>query len=347
METTQNNELKKGKKKKGKKKWWIIVLLLLLAGAAAFYFFYLRGKTEKKPNANANASYQTQELERHDIVSSITGSGTLEAADSYIVTTHVESDILTSPFEEGDVVEKGKVLYTLDSSDISSSMEQAQLSFKQSQRSYNKKMEQLKDLNVTSDYTGRVIDLPVEVGDEINANTTLATVRDSDHMRLKVSFPADEAASFAKGQSAVITMDSTFETLQGTVYEISPFDDVLAGNRLVREVTIEVQNPGGLSPTQTASAAIGASESVAAGSFAYADEGAIHSKMSGTIKEIRCKEGDLVTKDSIVFVLESESLNDEIEAAKSLKAQAKQEREAKEFLAEQSDLSKNIGEGNH
>lgn len=38
---------------------------------------------------------------------------------------------------------------------------------------------------------------------------------------------------------------------------------------------------------------------------------------------------------------------EEVAAAKSLRAQAKQEREAKEFLAEQSDLSKNIGEGNH
>ena len=37
---------------------------------------------------------------------------------------------------------------------------------------------------------------------------------------------------------------------------------------------------------------------------------------------------------------------EEVEAAKSLRAQAKQDREAKEFLAEQTDLSKNIGEGN-
>ena len=304
-------------KKKGKKKWWIPVLLILLAGGAAFYFFYLRPKTQaQNTRRNTNVSYETQDIERHDITSAITGSGTLEAADSYLVATHVEGDILTAPFEEGDVVQKGKVLYTLDSSEISSNLEQAQLSYRQSQRSYNKKMESLEDLKVTTEHAGRILDLNVEVGDEITPSKVLATVRDSDHMHLKVNFPADEAAAFMVGQTAVITMDSTFETLQGTIYEISPLDTVLTGNRLVREVTIEVQNPGGLSTIQSASAAVGAAESVAPGSFEYADEGAINAKMNGTIKEIYFKEGERVEKGALVFLLESDSLNDEIQQAK-------------------------------
>ena len=303
-------------KKKGKKKWWIPVLLILLAGGAALYFFVLRDKTANKPKTNSNVTYETQDVERHDIVSTITGSGTLEAADSYLVATHVEGDILTAPFEEGDKVEKGKVLYTLDSSDISSNLEQAQLSYRQSQRSYNKKMESVEDLNVTTEHAGRLLDLNVEVGDEITPNQVLATVRDTDHMLLKVSFPADEAAAFMKGQTAVITMDSTFETLSGTIYEISPLDTVLSGNRLVREVSIEVQNPGGLSTIQTASAAVGAAESVAPGSFTYEDEGTISAKISGTIKEIRFKEGDRVEKNALVFVLQSDTLDEEIQAAK-------------------------------
>ena len=313
MDATQSA---KKNKKKGKKKRWIVILLLLLAAAAAYYFLFARGNTGNQPSGNANASYETQAVERHDIISTITGSGTLEAADSYLVTTLVEGDILTSPFEEGDIVTKGQVLYTLDSSSISSTLEQAQISFRQSQRSYHKKLESLEDLNVKSDCSGRVVDLPVEIGDEINPGQMLATVRDTDHMRLTVSFPADEAASFIKGQTAVVTMDSTFETLTGTIYEIAPFDTVLTGNRLVREVTIEVPNPGGLSTAQTASAAIGASESVAAGTFAYSDEGTITAKIAGTIKEIRRQKGEPVEKGEIVFVLESETLNEEIDAAK-------------------------------
>ncbi len=313
MDNTQATGMKKNKKK-GKIKWIVIALLLLAAAAAAVFF--LRGKKTKRPAQNVTVTYEKQAVERHDITSAITGSGTLEAANSYLVATHVEGNILTAPFEEGDVVEKGQVLYTLDSSDISTNLEQAQISYRQSQRSYEKKMESLEDLNVKTEHSGRVLDIAVEVGEEIVKGQTLATVRDTDYMHLKVSFPADEAAAFTKGQTATVTMDSTFETLGGTIYDISPLDTVMAGNRLVREVTIEVKNPGGLSTIQSASAAVGTSESVAPGSFTYKDEGTIVSEINAKIKEIRCKEGDRVEKDALTFVLESETLADEIQAAK-------------------------------
>ncbi|MBR2365730.1 MAG: HlyD family efflux transporter periplasmic adaptor subunit [Oscillospiraceae bacterium] len=313
MDNTQATGMKKNKKK-GKIKWIVIALLLLAAAAAAVFF--LRGKKTKKPAQNVTVTYEKQAVERHDITSAITGSGTLEAANSYLVATHIEGNILTCSFEEGDVVTKDMVLYTLDSSDISTNLEQAQISYRQSQRSYEKKMESIEDLNVKSEHSGRVLDIAVAVGEEVKNGQVLATVRDTDYMHLKVSFPADEAANFAEGQAAVVTMDSTFETLSGTIYDISPLDTVLAGNRLVREVTIEVKNPGGLSTIQSASAAVGTSESVAPGSFAYKDEGTIVSGMNAKIKEIRCKEGDRVEKDALAFVLESEALNDEIQAAK-------------------------------
>lgn len=314
MDTAQATGKKKNKKK-GKVKWIVIVLILLAAAAAAVFF--LRGKSEKKTaNKNVTVTYEKHDVERHDITSAITGSGTLEAANSYLVATHIEGNILSCSFEEGDVVTKDMVLYTLDSSDISTNLEQAQISYRQSQRSYNKKMESIEDLNVKTEHAGRVLDIAVEVGDEVTNGQVLATVRDTDYMHLKVSFPADEAANFTEGQTAVITMDSTFETLSGTIYDISPLDTVLAGNRLVREVTIEVKNPGGLSTIQSASAAVGTAESVAPGSFVYKDEGTVVSKMNAKIKEIRCKEGNRVEKDALMFVLESETLNDEIQAAK-------------------------------
>ena len=67
------------------------------------------------PSAAAmDLTYTTAAVERRDISSSITGSGTLEAANSYSVTALVEGSILTDSFEEGDQVEEGMVLYTID-----------------------------------------------------------------------------------------------------------------------------------------------------------------------------------------------------------------------------------------
>ena len=114
--------------------------------------------------------------------------------------------------------------------------------------------------------------IDVEVGDDVAAGETVATIRDSQTMSLEVTFPADDTASFYVGQSATVTLDSTFETLSGTVSKISGTDTVLTGNVIVRSVTIDVSNPGGLSTEQTASAAVGTATSTASGTFTYKEE---------------------------------------------------------------------------
>ncbi len=254
-------------------------------------------------------------MERRDITASLTGSGSLQAADSYSVTTLVEDTILTADFEEGDEVEQGTVLYTIDSSDAASSLEQSEISLQQAQRSYNKQLENQSDLNVTATAAGRVYTLDVEVGDEVNAGQTIASIRDSDTMALEVPFPADEASAFCIGQSAVVTLDSTFETLSGTISKLNGKHQVLTGNVLVRMVTIDVQNPGGLSTSQSASAAVGSVTSTDSGAFTYSKEKTVTAKVSGEVSSIPVSEGDLVSRGQTLVVLTSDDLADSLQSA--------------------------------
>ena len=64
------------------------------------------------------------------------------------------------------------------------------------------------------------------------------------------------AGKFLLGQAAQVTLDGSFETLNGTVRSISGSKVVGTGNTVTREVTIAVQNPGGLSASQVAAASI-------------------------------------------------------------------------------------------
>lgn len=71
-------------KKKGRRKGWVkklvaLVLVCAIAGGGAWYF--LGG--DQNTAAAANTAYTTAEVTRQTITSTITGSGTLEAADSY------------------------------------------------------------------------------------------------------------------------------------------------------------------------------------------------------------------------------------------------------------------------
>lgn len=218
-----------------------VVVVAVLAGGG---MYFLGGE---QTAAALETSYTTAQVTRMDITSSITGSGTLEAANSYSVTTLVEGTILTDTFEEGDQVEEGTVLYTIDSSDSDASLEQAEISLQQAQRNYNNQLENLEKLNLTAPAAGTVYSLDVEVGDEVSAGQQVASIRDSGTMSLTVNFPSDDAASFYVGQSATVTLDSTFETLSGTISKISGIDTVLTGNIMVRSVTIDVTNPGALS----------------------------------------------------------------------------------------------------
>lgn len=286
-------------------------LALACVLAAGFGIHALSGGRK----AAADLTYTTAQVERRDVTSTITGSGTLAAADSYSVTTLLEGTILSADFQEGDTVQKGTVLYTLDDSDAASSLEQSELSLSQAQRSYASQLDDQSKLSVTAPAAGRVYTLDVEVGDEVNAGQTVATLRDSDTMELKVPFPADEAAKLSVGQSAAVTLDSTFETLNGTVTAVNGGTEVLAGNVQVRYVTIAVPNPGGLSTQQSATAAVGSVTSTASGTFAYQEEKTVTAKVSGTVARLNVAEGEKVSKGQTLVTLTSDDLSDQLQNA--------------------------------
>ena len=304
----------RGDKKPGKKRRWkkfAVAGVALVVAAGVGWQMLSPGQS----SAASATSYTTAEVTRMDVSSSITGSGTLEAADSYSVTTLIEGSILTAAFEEGDEVEEGTILYTIDSSDASNSLEQAEISLNQAQRSYNNQLESQEDLIITAPVSGQVYSIDVEVGDDVTAGETVATIRDSQTMSLEVSFPADDAASFYVGQSATVTLDSTFETLTGTISKISGTDTVLTGNVIVRTVTIDVSNPGGLSTEQTASAAVGTATSTASGTFTYKEEETVTAEVSGEVSSIRVSEGDQVSSGQTLIVLTSDDLDDSLQSA--------------------------------
>ena len=302
-------DIKPGKKRRWKK--FAVAGVALVVAAGVGWQMLSPGQS----SAASATSYTTAEVTRMDVSSSITGSGTLEAADSYSVTTLIEGSILTADFEEGDEVEEGTILYTIDSSDASNSLEQAEISLNQAQRSYNNQLESQEDLIITAPVSGQVYSIDVEVGDDVAAGETVATIRDSQTMSLEVSFPADDAASFYVGQSATVTLDSTFETLTGTISEISGTDTVLTGNVIVRSVTIDVSNPGGLSTEQAASAAVGTATSTASGTFTYKEEETITAEVSGEVSSIRVSEGDQVSSGQTLIVLSSDDLDDSLQSA--------------------------------
>ncbi len=222
--TSTEKKVRKLRRPKHLKRWIVlIVIVLVIAGLAGKF---LLGGGQPGPAA---LTYMEEQVSSRTIIKSLTGSGTLQPANSYTVTTLIEGEVLSADFEEGDIVERDTVLYQIDSSDATTNIEKAHISLNQARRSYNSTVD-TQYVKATS--SGVLYSLEVEVGDEVNMGQTLATIRDDATMTLVVPFPADDAATFYVGQSAVVTLDGSFETLSGTDKTISGTNIVGIGNTI-------------------------------------------------------------------------------------------------------------------
>ena len=283
------------------------VLLLALAGKFLLV---------QRPAAAA-ISYTEESVAKRTITNSLTGSGTLQPANSYTVTTLIEGEVLSANFEEGETVEADTVLYEIDSDDAAANIEKAQISLNQAQRSYESTAE---NQTVQANSSGTLYTLEVKKGDEVSQGQTIATIRNDSTMTLTVPFPAEDAATFYVGQAAQVTLDGSFETLSGTVETVSGSEVVGTGNTVTRKVTIAVQNPGGLSASQVAAASVNGLGSAGNGTFTYQSESTVTASASGTVTAVHASEGSTVSKGQTLITLGGDDLEDQLQnAADSLR----------------------------
>ena len=287
-------------------KWLVPVLCVAVAGGV----FLLRPQ-QAKP-ASVDASYTEAAPERRDVTNTLSGTGTLNPANTYTVKSLVDGKVLTGTIEEGDIVEESNVLYTIDSSDASTNFEKAEIAMQQAQRSYDKVVDRQ---YVRAEVAGVVSSLKVTKGDEVTSGQEVAVIRDSSRMLLTLEFPAADAANFSVGQSAAVTLDGTFEQLNGTVTSVSGTDALSAGNLLTRTVTITVKNAGGLTTAQAATASINGVSSIGSATFAYQAERTLTAQASGTVTSINVQEGSDVAKDDIILGLSGDDLTESIQSA--------------------------------
>jgi HlyD family secretion protein len=304
---------KTGSKSKKKIRKRVIAIVLIVALVGTGTFFYLRRNATS--TSASDTEMVTYTVATGNISETLSGSGTLEPANSYSVTTLVTGDILSSDFEEGDIVDKDTLLYVVDSTDAENSLTKSENSLEQTQRNYDRTVETLDDLNVKATLDGRLIDLEVEVGDSVSAGQTVATIRNSDTMSIVLPFVSEDAKLIAAGDMAIVTLDGTFESVEGVVTAVSNVDDVQTGNVLSRDVTIEVSNPGGITPTTSATATVGTLACLDAAIFDYKEEGDVKALVSGDVTAINVSTGTFVHKDDVLFTMESDTLSDSLQDA--------------------------------
>ena len=299
---------KKDPKQFLKRNWKKITAVVCVAAVAAAV---LLPKNSKKA-VQASTQYMEAALERRDITNTFSGSGTISAANTYTVKSLVKGTVLTADFEVGDTIEKGTVLYTIDSSDVATSVEKAQLALEQAQRSYDDTADAQ---YIRSVIGGTVASIKVKAGDYVTAGQEIATVRDDSSLLLTLEFPAADASGFAVGQAAEVILNGTFETLSGTVQAVAGTDTISSGNLLVRTVTIAVKNNGSLTTAQAASATINGVSALASARFDYQHQQTVTATTSGTVAAVCVKEGTAIEANTAIVQLSGTELSRQVQSA--------------------------------
>ena len=290
---------------------WRRGLALLLVLALAGWWFFLRplGAAGQVPAAGL---YRPEAASLRELTVAVEGSGAVTPLESYDVRALVTGEVLEAPFEVGDRLEKGDLLYRLDAGEAETALEQARLAVRSAQLSYD----ELAGGMAPSPTVGGVVQqMYVQKGDQVSPGTPIADILDTAVMVLTLPFQSADAARIAPGQGAQVTLSGTMETIPGTVESVASADLVGAGGALVRQVSIRVQNPGALTEDTAATAQVGEAACAGSGTFQANARQTVTAQASGEVTDVHAAAGSRVSPGTALVTLGGQSARNALENA--------------------------------
>ena len=308
MAENMSSQKTEGKLKKllsGKKgRRWIVLCVLAVAviGRGTAFLSRTRAKAAK-----AETTYTTASVEKRSITNALTGSGTLQPADSYTVTTLVSGEVLSDTFEEGDIVEKDQLLYTIDSSDVSTTETQAQTNYTQA----------LKAKYPTADISGTVSEVYVSNGDAVSAGTELCRISASNDLTIDFQFSYAKDGDFYVGQPAKIYLNGYAGYIDGTVAQVGGSSMANATGMKMTTVRVKAVNPGLVTGDCTASAVVGNYTSYGQTTVKIGTGSTITATASGKVSGLTLMPGDSVSSGQRICTITGDSVDNQLKNAKA------------------------------
>ncbi len=284
-----------------------IILLILLVGAGV-------GRTmlSGKNKPIEVKAVETDIVVRGDINSEITGSAAIEPYERYEIIPKVSGDIIYCPYDVGDIVNKNDRLYGFDSSDTDLTIERQRISMQQSENSYNDALKEKEKLTIIADTSGVISELTVEPGQEVKNGTKLASINDTTILEIDLPFTQAQIDSINIGDAALITSSKHMSAVSGTVTHKSAVSYAGSDGSAMYNVTVELANPGSFYDGMVVGGSVGENISPGSGTVKNSSSGSVSTETDGVVSEIYYKNGDYITKGSVLATLTSDTITDKI-----------------------------------
>ena len=254
-ESEQKPEKKKKQRKKlSKKQKRIITLVVVLAVAAAI----VTALSKFLSGGEGEAEIMTQPVGYGSITSTVEGSGTAKAKESKAINITTAGTVLDVFVNEGDQVQAGTKLFTIDSPNARTAVDKARQDVEARQKEVDQLIEAGDNLTVRAEFAGKLIevkDIP-EAGEEIGSGTPLATLVDDRTLKLEQYYSYAYESDIYPGQSVTVSIPAVMEQLPGRVAEVNKVSRISPEGSRLFQVMIELTNPGTLGADMAASAVI-------------------------------------------------------------------------------------------
>lgn len=154
-------------------------------------------------------------------------------------------DILTLSIDEGQTINEGALVLTIDGHDLEKSIKNASQSLENAQMSYDNTIENIEDYTIKAPITGTVIEKYYNAGESIDntgGSKTVAIIYDLSSLTFDMYIDELDIFSIEKGQEVTITSDAySNRSFKGEITKISKVGSTSNGTT-VYPVTVTISD---------------------------------------------------------------------------------------------------------
>ena len=223
----------------------LVVVVALIAGGV----LYFRGKS-----GGASSEAGTATVEYGAISSVVDGSGLVKAKNSETISLTTAGTVMDVFVEEGQHVEQGDPLFTIDSPNAATEVQKARDEVEGYQKKLNTLQKNIADLNLTAPYAGKLLETEkLAPGDDF-ASGKVATLVDDTRMRLEQYYSYAYAGELKKGQTVEVSIPALMTTVEGSVEAVHMISRVTPEGSKLFSAEIVIPNAGVLAKDMVATA---------------------------------------------------------------------------------------------
>lgn len=291
------------------KKFIIISIVILVAAAGSWWFFF---KTDAQPSqAEMNQQQpppQKIPVDVGEVKNTIYATGSMEAEAREEVDAEVNGEVENIAVEEGQTVEEGDLLYTIDDEDAVLEYEQQKISVEQQEQEL-KKLKENSDEIVASE-GGKVEEISIEEEDEVTRDQVVVKVSKPDQLLLNQQVYHHQVDALEVGQSVRVFLPDSLTYTEGVITDVVRQGEATDSGTIVHDVEVEVQNPGGLSTSHEGRIEfkISSGETVrSAGAVAFEkpEQVELKAEATGEVEKVNVEKGDIIDKGNVIATLDT------------------------------------------